>query len=336
MQVSESIDWKTLRNDMPQQIVNLCELGFEFSTFLESTDEDTLFEAVRTQSIKRTRKLLSSFERLRQFFKTVVFTKSTNLESIKVPMVEYPLEEKDEVKMITLPIKKYLEKFEKDLNNYYSEIDKLLQLTQQTPYTLIKFLNILESFEVYIYDVVNFSKQVFYAKLKPYEYSRRAEIRDIVIKVIDWKLEQLEELALIIRKDGLPLNSYNKIIAGIILTLKSIIPTQCLKELVKYKINKNYLSLNYLLRDIAEHKIELTNINGEILASKIETANNPPFKEEFKGLSKQDIEHSFIFPQKQDEDVFWDIFLSSVIQRAGLITEIKDDAKAKGGEVIIG
>lgn len=324
------LDWKTLKNDLPEQVQTLCDFGFEFSTFLDSIDEDVVFE-----TIKQFRLLISSFERLRQEFKTIVFSKALLLEKIKVPVTEYPVEEKDEKKMIILPIKKYIEKFEKDLILYYSTIEDMIDEGYEK-LNRIKLFNKLRSFETYVFDLINFSKQQFYLNTKPYQYDERLKIKYIVTNVVDWKLEQLNEVARFVLEDGIPLEDYSKVIGFFIITLKSITSQDQLREITLSKIKNKYLFIGTLISNIKKKKVMINNSSTKILIPKLKIANEPPFNKKFNRLTKEDISHSFQFPTPDDEQKFWEIFLSSTIRRAGLISELKDKLKQqKGGEVII-
>jgi len=321
--------WQELKNDLPKQIVTLCDFGSEFSSLLDLAERNEHFFS----DVLQLRRLVSSFERLRQYLKTVVFTKAVTLEKIKVPLVEYPLEEGDEKKMISLPVKKYLEKFEDDLKVHYIEIGSLLKEEHlDVPKKTYFFFN-LRSFENYVYDIIAFSKKEFYKKVNVYPYSKREEIKEKVIKTVNWKLMQLNGVAQRILREGLPEKCYIKIVSAIILTLKSFLKTKTILNITIKKINEDYPAIKELLLQIKDRKLKINNsATTNFLLVKIKIANNPPFNYFFNSLTKEEIEHAFSFPRAEHEEIFWGIFLASLIQRAGLFSELKEEAKKVGGK----
>jgi len=329
------LNWQELKNDLPKQITVLCDYGSEFSSLLDLSEKDKEFFHLA----KPFRELISSFERLRQFLKTVVFTKATELEKIKVPLVEYPLEEGEEKKMISLPVKKYIQKFEEDLKLYYSGVDEILKSDTITISGQTKFFFNLRSFESYVYDIIVFSKKEFYKKVKAYDYKKRQEIKDRVIKVIEWKLEQLNEIAERVLKEGVSYKDYVRLVIGVILTLKSISSPAEILSITTKKIKYDYPSIWLLISKIKNKQLKINDLaNTCFIIPKIKIANNPPFNYYFNRLLKEEITHAFNFPKPEQEEVFWSIFLASIIQRAGLIPEIKEKAKEIGGrtEVVVG
>jgi len=328
------LNWQELKNDLPKQVAVLCDFGLEFSSLLDLSEKHDDFFS----DANMLRKLVSSFERLRQYLKTIVFTKAVILEKIKVPLVEYPLDEGDEKKMISLPVKKYMEKFESDLKVHYVEVGSLLKEEHlDVPKKTYFFFN-LRSFESYVYDIVEFSKKEFYKKIKSYGYDKRSEIKDKIIKIIDWKLKQLNEVAQRILREGIQEEYYVKIVTAIILTLKSISGIKAISDITIKKINENYPSIKILLFKIENKQLKINNFeNTPFIMTKIKIANNPPFSYFFSKLSNDEIEHSFNFPKPEHEEIFWNIFLASIIQRAGLFSELKEEAKKMGGksEIII-
>lgn len=329
------LNWQELRKDLPKQIITLCDFGSDFSSLLDISEKNKDFFS----SVITLRSLVSGFERFRQYLKTIVFTKVVTLEKIKVPLVEYPIEEEEEKKMIALPIKKYIKKFEEDLKIYYEKIDEILKLETLDIKGKAKFFFDLRSFETYAYDIIDFSKKEFYKEVRSYDYEKRKEIKEKVTQVIVWKLEHLNEIAERILKEGVKEQHFPKLVTAIILTLKSISNTKETLEITVKKIKEDYFPIWLLISKIKNKQLKINNLaNTTFLVTKIKIANTPPFNNFFNKLLKEEISHSFSFPTSNAKKIFWDIFLASIIQRAGLIPESKELAeKIKGRtEVMVG
>lgn len=325
------LNWQSLKNDLPYQMVNLCNLGSEFGSIVDATDEEDLFK-----SKKEFRILLSSFDRLRQAFKTVVFNKASEIESIKVPTVDVTVKEEDEKKMVSLPIKRYMAKFEKDLKVFYIGIKELLEKEYRRDTFNLQFFFDIKSFEYYIYDVIEFSKKEFLSQTSPLNYEKRTEIKDKVMKAVEWKLGNLEDTSRFILENGLSEKDYVRVVGAIIWSIKSILFNEEIETVMIEEIEKKYPFL-YLL--IKEGLMPEINNSSRIttMEPKIRLANNPPFNKFIYALDKKVINQSFKFPTAEDHQKFWNIFLASVIRRAGLVYELKKEYEKPGGksEIVI-
>ena len=324
------LNWQNLRNDLPKQIADLCNLGLEFSSSLDRATKE------KQASEETYRGLLSSFERLRQSLKTAVFTKATDLEKIKVPLVQFPVEESEEKKMISLPVKDYINKFEEDLKEYYQNIreEKMLEgIKALTFSSKVMFFFTLKSFEAYVYDIIRISKEEFYRILKPLKYERRQEIKQKIIQMINWKLKNLNNIAENILRINLTEKELTRIISAFILTLKPITKTKELTKITANMIKESYPFIDMLIQKIKDRTLIIGTDESYTLMSRIRIANNPPFNNFFNNLTEKEIDHAFTFPTPDDEKIFWDIFLASIIQRAGLIPKLKEKAREMGGTI---